>query len=296
MEQSRNSRPRGKRETPEKITLTRGTVRHYSHVRKSKGNLTGNLNRATVAERLACSSATKANRVQYPAGPLPEFHRWESCWTMPLVGGSSRRSPIPPPPGNEFQRCSLTTSLHIHRISRPCCDNAYEERKGRMAYLGYQSTGFHQIVRTSSRRNGVKVRLLWQYPFSDWLGETLGTSLCLIGYCMLGKIPYWLVFRLECCEKLDAIRLRYCQIMASNDLNLKLGKANRGRGEVSMEQCWNEDAGGKREIPRKPANQRHRLTLFPHTKILERLQTGIEPGSPRWEASSLTTDVKKWRH
>ncbi|KAJ8889131.1 hypothetical protein PR048_008625 [Dryococelus australis] len=53
-------------------------------------------NRA-VAERLACSPPTKTNRVQSPAGPLPEFCMWESCRTMLLVGGFSRESPVPPP-------------------------------------------------------------------------------------------------------------------------------------------------------------------------------------------------------
>ncbi|KAJ8890522.1 hypothetical protein PR048_010031 [Dryococelus australis] len=46
-----------------------------------------------VAERLACPSPTKANRVQSPAGRLPNFRIWESCRTMPLVGGFSRASP-----------------------------------------------------------------------------------------------------------------------------------------------------------------------------------------------------------
>ncbi|KAJ8879181.1 hypothetical protein PR048_019787 [Dryococelus australis] len=44
---------------------------------------------ATVAERLARSPFTKANRVQSPAG-LPDFRKWESCRTMPLVGVFSR--------------------------------------------------------------------------------------------------------------------------------------------------------------------------------------------------------------
>ncbi|KAJ8880654.1 hypothetical protein PR048_017124 [Dryococelus australis] len=39
-----------------------------------------------LAERLACSPPTNVNRVQSPAGS-PDFCMWESCWTMPLVGG-----------------------------------------------------------------------------------------------------------------------------------------------------------------------------------------------------------------
>ncbi|KAJ8876828.1 hypothetical protein PR048_021275 [Dryococelus australis] len=50
---------------------------------------------ARVAGRLARSPPTKANRAQSPAGS-PEFRKWESCRTMPLVGGPSRRSPTSP--------------------------------------------------------------------------------------------------------------------------------------------------------------------------------------------------------
>ncbi|KAJ8883623.1 hypothetical protein PR048_015469 [Dryococelus australis] len=49
---------------------------------------------ATVAERLACSPPTNANRVQSPSGSLPDFRMWELCRTMPLVGGFSRGPPI----------------------------------------------------------------------------------------------------------------------------------------------------------------------------------------------------------
>ncbi|KAJ8869005.1 hypothetical protein PR048_030551, partial [Dryococelus australis] len=52
---------------------------------------------ATVDERLDSSPPTKANRVQSPAGSLPDFSKWGSCLTMPLVGGFSRGSPVPPP-------------------------------------------------------------------------------------------------------------------------------------------------------------------------------------------------------
>ncbi|KAJ8894052.1 hypothetical protein PR048_006662 [Dryococelus australis] len=52
---------------------------------------------ATVAQRLACSPSTKVNRVQTPTRVLPDFRFWESCWTMPLVGGFSQGSPFPRP-------------------------------------------------------------------------------------------------------------------------------------------------------------------------------------------------------
>ncbi|KAJ8893764.1 hypothetical protein PR048_006364 [Dryococelus australis] len=69
---------------------------------------------ASVAERLARSPLTKANRVQSPAGS-PDFRKWKSCRT--LVGGFSRASPVSP---NSF----IPAPLHIHlkhplRLPRP---------------------------------------------------------------------------------------------------------------------------------------------------------------------------------
>ncbi|KAJ8894913.1 hypothetical protein PR048_000220 [Dryococelus australis] len=58
---------------------------------------------AAVAERLNKSPPAKANLVQSPAGPLPDLHKWESCRTMPLVGGFSRGSPVSPRPFTDSQ-------------------------------------------------------------------------------------------------------------------------------------------------------------------------------------------------
>ncbi|KAJ8877237.1 hypothetical protein PR048_021691 [Dryococelus australis] len=62
--------------------------------RSATSCLTSQLGGAMVAERLARSPPTKANRAQSPAGS-PDFRKWESCRTMPLVGGFSRGSPPP---------------------------------------------------------------------------------------------------------------------------------------------------------------------------------------------------------
>ncbi|KAJ8866353.1 hypothetical protein PR048_032196 [Dryococelus australis] len=64
----------------------------------------------TVAERLARSPPTKANRGQSPAGS-PDFRKWESYWTMPLVDGSSRGSPASS--AHSFQRRSILTSITL---------------------------------------------------------------------------------------------------------------------------------------------------------------------------------------
>ncbi|KAJ8865863.1 hypothetical protein PR048_033386 [Dryococelus australis] len=57
---------------------------------------------ATVAERLARSPPTKANRAQSPAGS-PDFHEWESCFLGEL--------PFPSVPS--FPHCSIFTSTTL---------------------------------------------------------------------------------------------------------------------------------------------------------------------------------------
>ncbi|KAJ8872899.1 hypothetical protein PR048_026515 [Dryococelus australis] len=63
-------------------------------------NRTGVLAEVDIAVRTAAvywldySPPTLANRVQFPAGSLPDFRMRQSCRMMPLVGGFSRRSPI----------------------------------------------------------------------------------------------------------------------------------------------------------------------------------------------------------
>ncbi|KAJ8866815.1 hypothetical protein PR048_032676 [Dryococelus australis] len=54
--------------------------------------------RAAAAERSDCSPPTRGEPCfQSPAGTPLDSRMWESCWTMPLVGGFSRGSPLPPP-------------------------------------------------------------------------------------------------------------------------------------------------------------------------------------------------------
>ncbi|KAJ8882675.1 hypothetical protein PR048_014487 [Dryococelus australis] len=60
------------------------------------------------AAGLACSHPTKATRVQSLAGS-PNFRKWESCMTMPLVGEFSRGSPVSSAPS--FRRRSILTSI-----------------------------------------------------------------------------------------------------------------------------------------------------------------------------------------
>ncbi|KAJ8888277.1 hypothetical protein PR048_007764 [Dryococelus australis] len=46
-----------------------------------------------------------------PGRATPDFRMWESCRTMPLVGGFSRGSPVSPAPS--FRRCSIFTTITL---------------------------------------------------------------------------------------------------------------------------------------------------------------------------------------
>ncbi|KAJ8895517.1 hypothetical protein PR048_000853 [Dryococelus australis] len=82
----------------------------------SKRNVLNRLG-ASVVQWLDYSPPTTTNRVRFPAGSPSDFHMWESCRTITLVGGFSRRAPISPT--LSFRRCSILTSLHPRRLSRP---------------------------------------------------------------------------------------------------------------------------------------------------------------------------------
>ncbi|KAJ8888960.1 hypothetical protein PR048_008454 [Dryococelus australis] len=92
-----------------------GVLHDLTRTRQRSKNDITNDRGASVAERLARSPPTSANCVKSPAGS-PDFRMWESCRTMPLVGGFSRGSPVSP--ALSFRRCSKLT-YHPHRLSRP---------------------------------------------------------------------------------------------------------------------------------------------------------------------------------
>ncbi|KAJ8898038.1 hypothetical protein PR048_003398 [Dryococelus australis] len=63
------------------------------------------VNMEHVALTLRCHYV-QANRVRFPAVSLPDSRMWESCWTMQLLVGFSRGSPVSPDPS--FRRCSIS--------------------------------------------------------------------------------------------------------------------------------------------------------------------------------------------
>ncbi|KAJ8895485.1 hypothetical protein PR048_000818 [Dryococelus australis] len=92
---------------------------------------------ATVAEWLACLPPTTANRVQFPAGS-PDFRKWESCRTMPLVGGFSRGIPVSP--ALSFRRRSILISITLIDSQDLACSGSTSTTKVGHAYVMTESS------------------------------------------------------------------------------------------------------------------------------------------------------------
>ncbi|KAJ8868312.1 hypothetical protein PR048_029828 [Dryococelus australis] len=65
---------------------------------------------AKVVWWLDYSPPIKGNQIRFLVGWPPDFHTWEPCWTMPLVSGFSRGSPVSPRP-------CIPAPLYIHLAS-----------------------------------------------------------------------------------------------------------------------------------------------------------------------------------
>ncbi|KAJ8882536.1 hypothetical protein PR048_014347 [Dryococelus australis] len=81
--------------------------RHIFNEDRLLPDLKQTIRRVVVAEWLSCVPPTKAYRAQFPAGTLLDLRMWKSCRKMPLVGGFTRRSPVPP--ALSSRRCSIFT-------------------------------------------------------------------------------------------------------------------------------------------------------------------------------------------
>ncbi|KAJ8891825.1 hypothetical protein PR048_004379, partial [Dryococelus australis] len=103
MEQRRNARA-GKRETPEKTRRPAASSGTIPTCENPGGAPPG------IDTAISTLAPTKPSRVQSPVGS-PDFRKWESCRTMPLVGGFSRGYPVSPAPS--FQRRSIFTSITL---------------------------------------------------------------------------------------------------------------------------------------------------------------------------------------
>ncbi|KAJ8893635.1 hypothetical protein PR048_006235 [Dryococelus australis] len=73
-----------------------------------------------MAQWLGRSPPTAAIRARYPAGSLPDFRMWESCWTMPLarrVFSEYSRFPRPRVPAPLYSRISFHATSGDDRVA-----------------------------------------------------------------------------------------------------------------------------------------------------------------------------------
>ncbi|KAJ8872816.1 hypothetical protein PR048_026432 [Dryococelus australis] len=106
--------------------------------------------------RLVCSPPTKANRVQSPAGALPNFRTWELCRTMSLIGGFSRRSPIFP--SLSFRRRSILTSITLigpQDLAVKSSPNLFPSLQSATSSEGFSPDKSVVVVRADERGSGV---------------------------------------------------------------------------------------------------------------------------------------------
>ncbi|KAJ8866701.1 hypothetical protein PR048_032562 [Dryococelus australis] len=73
-------------------------------------NFSGRMSLRGTVSTLASHQARRTNWAQSPAGSQ-DFRKWESCRTMPLVGGSPQGSPVSP--ALSSRRCSIFTSITL---------------------------------------------------------------------------------------------------------------------------------------------------------------------------------------
>ncbi|KAJ8866421.1 hypothetical protein PR048_032264 [Dryococelus australis] len=256
--------------------------------------------------RLDCSPSTIANRVQSPAGSRPDFRTWESCWTMPLVGGFSRGSPVSSVLA--FQRCSILTSFRLSWLSRPRTPEFCEK-----------------ISRSVALHNAIA-----QIHFRDWMVSVLRVldlrapitdvqyrnNLILIGQpsrkisphkdtppirkgkLLVGhasRVVYSVVgfpsakMRIDKPACTPRTREAGCKYRSTTGAvsgvawadSIVVLRADEGEANVGT-QGWKGRRG------KNPADLRHRPRRFPHAKIRGVNRPVIEPVSPWWEASCLT--------
>ncbi|KAJ8891897.1 hypothetical protein PR048_004453 [Dryococelus australis] len=111
---------------------------------------------AAVAQWLGRSPPSTAIRALYPAGSLPDFLAWESCWTIPLAGGFSRSTPVSS--ALPFQRrCILGSGYDGHlrvpagkpvtrrRLPRPWFTPHSRRRKAEKETTAIERGSFHLL-------------------------------------------------------------------------------------------------------------------------------------------------------
>ncbi|KAJ8866722.1 hypothetical protein PR048_032583 [Dryococelus australis] len=269
---------------------------------------------AMVAERLACSPPTMANRIQSPAGS-PDFRMWESCLTMLLVGGFSRGSLVPSPLHSGTAPYSLqspSSALKTSLVSGWRLLSGYPQSFG----VAKASTFRHSLrvaspakkvpaLRLGERQDELTVSSLFTFrnascgsvgnihdvPFIElYSGQPLRTKYLKLGVSQVSRSGTRQL------NPSTSLHVRHADnISAFSDLCVVTSATSRIIIVSSC--CWlrNKCAWSSAEMKRRrkleiPEKTQPAATFgtIPTCKNPEVTQPGIEPGSPWWEASGLT--------
>ncbi|KAJ8875148.1 hypothetical protein PR048_023041 [Dryococelus australis] len=233
-----------------------------------------------------------------PGRVTPDSRTWESCPTAPPVGGFSRRSPAPPPPPGCSALISITRvgSRDLVVKSRPdpfthsgfSVSNTYLTSPAmgggldtpllawvRVAHLGCDFAAGEELVRRALVPPAQEGLAAWVSSGTTHIPEGLGPlygmtpSLAILVDCRsvsLPPPPSWFVWL----PRPPGPALALSSLMAERS---RAGMQGRGEREIL-------------EISRRPAVS---SGTIPTCENPGASRPGIEPGSPSWEASGLTT-------
>ncbi|KAJ8895843.1 hypothetical protein PR048_001182 [Dryococelus australis] len=170
-----------------------------------------------------------------PGKDTPDFLIWESCRTMPLVGGFSRGSPVSPTPS--FRRCSILISITL--IGSQSLYIFLRAESTRVSVLSPETKMPKTtmlllavvITRATSFREKIYAEARLQYPVC-----TLAAFIWILAACLLVKTV---------CNESEPIRikfLRYCPsvIRGQTDTyshNCHLGSVRPGCTGLSFGGC-----------------------------------------------------------
>ncbi|KAJ8881138.1 hypothetical protein PR048_017611 [Dryococelus australis] len=221
-------------------------------------------NYLSVVELLACSPPTKTNRAQTPAGSLPDFRIWKSCRTMPLFGGFLGELPFPPPfhsgavpfspqsPSSAF-KTSLLRAAQISSLTHSFCKQAIATCKETI---------------TESRDTWSEVTLAELWGSSQWIQRKCSKIHRAVEFNLrrprVDAIPQHILAR--------AFHNFWCRLRTPTSRSMAATSSTYSRGKTGP------TASPTNGIVHHDSHMRKSGVTRP----------GIEPGSPWWEASSLT--------
>ncbi|KAJ8874534.1 hypothetical protein PR048_025394 [Dryococelus australis] len=221
-------------------------------------------------ERNLHVNGAAASWVRFLAESLPDFRMWETCRAMPLVG-----SPIPP----LFHFGAAPYSL----IASP--SSAVKTTVLKASKISSLTHFIAEILKPMTAQDSVCSFRSFQFLANDNADRLKITEPC-ISLARAFRPPFPVSVSARTCSVSSPAELHRT---SSDDLCRAHLEIFLWSHASSQDAGWRNLLWGNGKIPRKLADQWHRSARFPRAKIRGRLRWGIDPSSPRWEASSLTT-------